>query len=426
MSKSVNEELKQAFQGVSDNYRGTVDDPYPLYKEMRQNNPVYLGNYMAELGVPNIAGANPDRPTFTLFKHTDVMRVMRDAKTFTSGFIAEGLGAFFDGLILTGMDGDEHKQARALLAPVFTPSTIRQWQEEKIKPVLEEEFVKPLAAAGKSAELIDDMGMFFPIRVIYALIGFPEDNPDEIKKFASWALDILAGPQVDPEKAKIAGMKAMAAAQALYDSMMPIVKQRREDGAEGTDLISRLIRLEDDGTRLDDHEITTFVRSLLPAAAETTTRTFGSAMALLLANPDILEKVKADRKLILKVVDEAVRLEPTATFKIRQAAEDIEIGGVAIPKDAMVSCIVSSANRDEDVFENGDQFDPFRKQKPSFGFGFGTHMCIGLFVAKAEIESAMNAIFDHMPNIRFDPAHPAPEMTGLQLRGPRAVHVIWD
>ncbi|NNC37673.1 MAG: cytochrome P450 [Acidimicrobiales bacterium] len=426
MSKSVNAELKEAFQGVSDNFRGTVDDPYPLYKKMRETSPVYTGNFMAELGVPNIAGSSKDRPTFTLFKHADVMRVMRDAKTFTSGFIAEGLGAFFDGLILTGMDGEAHKRARALLAPVFTPSTIRQWQEEKITPVLEDEFVKPLAASGKSAELIDDMGMFFPIRVIYALIGFPEDNPDEIKRFAGWAMDILVGPQEDPEKAKIAGMKAMAAAQALYDAMLPIVQKRREDGAKGTDLISRLIRLEEDGTKLDDHEITTFVRSLLPAAAETTTRTFGSAMALLLTNRENLEKVKADRSLILKVIDEAVRLEPTATFKIRQAAEDIEIGGVAIPKDAMVSCVVSSANRDEDVFDNADQFNPFRKQKPSFGFGFGTHMCIGLFVAKAEIESAMNALFDHMPNIRLDPAYPAPVMTGLQLRGPRAVHVIWD
>jgi len=426
MSNSVNEDLKASFQGVSDNFRGKVDDPYPLYKDMRDKTPVYRGNYMAELGVPNIAGANPDRPCFTLFKHEDVMRVMRDAKTFTSGFIAEGLGAFFDGLILTGMDGAEHKQARALLAPVFTPSTIRQWQKEKIGPVLEDEFVKPLAATRKSADLIDDMGMVFPIRVIYALIGFPEDDPEEIKRFAGWAMDILVGPQEDPEKAKIAGMKAMAAAQALYDAMLPIVQNRREAGASGTDLISRLINLEEDGKRLDDHEITTFVRSLLPAAAETTTRTFGSAMALLLSHPDVLEKVKADRSLILKVIDEAVRLEPTATFKVRQAAQDLEVGGVKIPKDAMVSCVVSSANRDEDVFENADQFDPFRKQKPSFGFGFGTHMCIGLFVAKAEIESAINALLDHMPNLRLDPAYPAPVMTGLQLRGPRSVNVIWD
>lgn len=426
MSNTVNDDLKAAFDGVSDNFRGTVDDPYPLYKEMRTKAPVYIGNYMAELGVPNIAGSNAERPCFTLFKHDDVMRVMRDAKTFTSGFIAEGLGAFFDGLILTGMDGAEHKQARALLAPVFTPSTIREWQTEKITPVLENEFVKPLAETRKSADLIDDMGMIFPIRVIYALIGFPEDDPEEIKRFAGWAMDILVGPQEDPEKAKIAGMKAMAAAQALYDAMLPIVQRRRAEGGDGTDLISRLINLEEGGKRLDDHEITTFVRSLLPAAAETTTRTFGSAMALLLTHPDVLEKVIADRSLILKIVDEAVRLEPTATFKVRQAAKDLEIRGIQIPKDAMVSCVVSSANRDEDVFEDADKFKPFRKQKPSFGFGFGTHMCIGLFVAKAEIESAINALLDHMPNLRIDPDKPAPVMTGLQLRGPRSVNVIWD
>jgi cytochrome P450 len=168
------------------------------------------------------------------------------------------------------------------------------------------------------------------------------------------------------------------------------------------------------------------VRSLLPAAGETTTRTFGSLMVLLLERPDVLDRVRKDRSLVPKAIDEAIRLEPVATFKVRQAAQDLELAGMQIPKGAMVQCIVTSANRDEDVFDNSEEFDIDRKVKPSFGFGFGPHMCIGQFIAKTELQVALNAVLDLFPNLRLDPDQPKPRITGAQLRGPHSVPVIWD
>lgn len=424
MSAQAQSNLNKEFANVASNYRGSDVDLQAVYAQARRDTPVMEGNFMAGLGVPSIAGLDPNRPTFTLFKYDDVMAVMRDAKNFTSGFIAEGLGAFFDGLILTAMDGDAHKNIRNLLQPVFMPETVNRWKETKIDRVIREEYIKPLVAA-KSADLMG-FGLYFPIRVIYALIGFPEDKPEEIEQYAAWALAILAGPQVDPEKAAAARGAAMHAAQALYDVVKVVVAERRAQGAEGDDLISRLIRAEYEGRSLDDHEIATFVRSLLPAASETTTRTFGTLMTLLLENPQTLERVRNDRSLVNKAIDEAVRFEPVATFKVRQTAQDTVIRGVQIPKGAMVQCIVSSANRDEEAFENADRFDIDRKPRPSFGFGFGPHMCIGQFVAKTEINCALNAILDLLPNIRLDPDKPAPQIVGAQLRGPHEVHVIWD
>jgi cytochrome P450 len=114
-----------------------------------------------------------------------------------------------------------------------------------------------------------------------------------------------------------------------------------------------------------------------------------------------------------------------STAKVRQAAQDLEIDGVAIPKGAMVQCIVASANRDEDVFEDPDRFDIDRRQKPSFGFGYGVHMCIGHFVAKAELTAALNAMFDLLPGLRLDTDHPAPRITGAMLRGTPSVQVRW-
>ncbi|WP_439859379.1 cytochrome P450 [Pseudomonas sp. MBLB4136] len=424
MSAPVEGNLEQVFANVASNYRGSDVDLHAVYREMREKSPVLADNFMARLGVPSIAGLDPDRPTFTLFKYDDVMAVMRDATNFTSGFIAEGLGSFFDGLILTAMDGEAHKSMRNLLQPVFMPETVNRWKEAKIDRVIREEYLQPMVPS-KAADLMD-FALYFPIRVIYSLIGFPEDRPEEIAKYAAWALAILAGPQVDPEKAAAARGAAMEAAQALYDVVKVVVSERRAQGAEGDDLICRLIRAEYEGRSLDNHEIATFVRSLLPAASETTTRTFGTLMTLLLQNQAVLERVRNDRSLVSKAIDEAVRYEPVATFKVRQAAKDTVIRGVAIPKGAMVSCIVTSANRDEDVFEKADVFDIDRRVRPSFGFGFGPHMCIGQFVAKTEIQCALNAILDLMPNIRLDPSKPAPEIIGAQLRGPHHVHVLWD
>jgi cytochrome P450 len=322
------------------------------------------------------------------------------------------------------MDGDAHKNIRNLLQPVFMPETVNRWKETKIDRVIREEYLKPMVPS-KGADLMD-FALYFPIRVIYALIGFPEDRPEQIEQYAAWALAILAGPQVDPEKAAAARGAAMHAAQALYDVVKVVVSERRAEGATGDDLISRLINAQYEGRSLDDHEIATFVRSLLPAASETTTRTFGTLMSLLLQNPEVLERVRNDRSLVNKAIDEAVRFEPVATFKVRQASKDLEIRGVAIPKGAMVQCIVTSANRDEDAFENADKFDIDRKPKPSFGFGFGPHMCIGQFVAKTEINCALNAILDLMPNVRLDPSKPGPQIVGAQLRGPHYLHVLWD
>ncbi|CAG9166070.1 cytochrome P450 [Cupriavidus pinatubonensis] len=415
--------LESAFAGVANNYRGADVDLYAVYRDMRKNTPVLEGDFMATLGVPTIAGLDPNRPTFTLFKYQDVMTVLRDAANFTSGFIAEGLGAFFDGLILTGMDGEAHRRARALLQPVFMPDVVNRWRESKMEPIVRNEYIGPMAAAGQ-ADLMD-FGLHFPIRLIYSLMGFPDDRPEQIEQYAAWALAILAGPQVDAERAALARKAAMEAAQALYDAVKVEVVQVRKAGAQGEDLISRLIRAEYEGRGLDDHEVTTFVRSLLPAAGETTTRTFGSLMTLLLERPALLERVRADRSLVPRAIDEAVRFEPVATFKVRQAAKDVEIGGVRIPKGAMVQCIVSSANRDEDAFENSETFDIDRRPKPSFGFGFGAHMCIGQFIARVELQVALNAILDLLPNLRLDPSKPAPEIVGAQLRGPHSVPVIW-
>lgn len=415
-SDSVGED----FAKVSATFGGNVDNPFPIYRDKRENMPVMVGDIVTEFGSPTFTTMKKARPVYTLFRYNDVMSVLKDAKNFSSGFLMEtGMASFMDGFALTAMDGDPHRQARGLLQPCFAPDVLKAWRLDRIQPVIREEFVAPLVSLGK-AELIADMALMFPIRVIYDLMGFPNE-PDGLAHFASAALRILGGISPDPA-AKIA---AMEAAKELYDSTLKIVQARRAAGLDGDDLISRLIRSNFEGSSLTDHQITMFTRMLLPAAAETTTRTFSTLVTLLLERPELLERIRADRSLVSKAIDESIRYEPVATFKVREVQNDTVFQGVAIPKGALLSLCVASANRDDAVFEDGDTFSIDRPPKMSFGFGFGPHMCVGLFIAKAEIEVALNAMLDMMPDLRFDPAYPRPVIRGVQLRGPDAVHVIW-
>ncbi len=115
-------DLKSAYAAVSETYLGTNLDIHAVCREQRLKSPIYEGDFITQFGVPTNAGIyQGTRPTFALFKCQDVLAVLRDGTIYTRGFIAEGLGAFFDGLVILAMDGEPHRRVRALLQPAFMP-----------------------------------------------------------------------------------------------------------------------------------------------------------------------------------------------------------------------------------------------------------------------------------------------------------------
>ncbi len=411
--------LDEDFSSVTENFAGAVENPFPLYAELRQTHPVMEGDILARFGVPSQADfTHTGRPVYTLFKYDDVMMVLKDPVTFTASLLNEGLGQFLGDFLLTGMDGDTHKLARALLGPAFFPNVVAKW-EAKASRVVREEFVAPMTARGK-AELVSDFLIPVPVRLIYDIIGFPNDKA-QVEQFASWGMRILVGP-TGIEGAYDA---AVTAAQEIYDHTIKIVVQRRSEGSGGDDLIGYLLRASYDNRSLSDDEITCFIRQLLPAAAETTTRSFGSMLVALLERPALLDRLRGDRSLVMKTINEGMRWSTASQFLARQCAKDVEIRGVKIAKGSALSLSSGSANRDEEVFENPDEFDIDRPQRANAGFGFGGHICLGMHVAKMEMAAMLNAILDLWPNLRLDPSQPAPDIVGAQLRGPRAIHVVW-
>lgn len=414
-------EISRDFAAVSSVYGTDIADPHALYREYRRNQPVMVGDILARWNVPSQADySNLGRQVFTLFRYDDVLSVLRDPKTFTSTLLQEGLGQFLGGFLLTGMDDATHKVTRKLLAPAFSSKAIAGWKT-LLTPVVKDAVAR-LAPRGR-AELMEDLLLPLPVRLIYEIIGFPRDEATT-QEFAARAMRILVGPQRDPDMAKASMAAAFAAARELYDDTLEVVRRRRAEGSVGEDLIGYLLRAEDDGAKLDDAHITELIRQMLPAAAETTTRSFGSMVVALLERPALLARLRDDRTLVAKAVNEGMRWETASQFLARQATVDVEFHGVTVPAGAALSLCCGSANRDETVFDNPDEFDIDRPQKVNVGFGAGVHMCLGMPVAKTEMEAMLNALLD-LPNLRLDPDQPPPMIVGAQLRGPRALHVVW-
>ena len=400
-------------------------NPFPLYRDAMNQTPVMNGDILAALGVPSQADfQKTGRQVFTVFKHQDVTAILRNSAQWTSGFtLTEGLGAYLGDQMMTGLDGKTHSDLRSLVQPCFVPKVVKRWRDELVIPILRSEYIEPMRSRGK-ADLLEEFSASFPVRFAYAILGFPND-PDKVAQFAELGGKVIALPQGEPEQAKRMMEEAMVAGQQLYHLVRPVVAACRAANGDGNDLISHLVRSEVDGRRLDDHEIANIVRQLLPAAAESTTRTFANVVTLMFSQPDVLERVRGDRGLIGRLMNEAIRFEPVVTFNARMAAEDAVLRNVKIPAGATVSLCVAAACRDPEVYDAPDCFDIDRPFRPLLGFGSGVHTCLGMPIALMQIEAAIDALLD-LPNIRLDPAKPKPVIEGIMLRAPHAIHVCWD
>jgi cytochrome P450 len=416
--------MSAEFSAVSDMYgAGGIEDPHSLYREYRRTHPVMQGDILSRFGVPSQADySNLGRPVVTLFKYQDVAAVLRDPVTYSSGLLNEGIGQFLGGFLMTGMDIETHKPIRKMLNPAFGVEAVAGWKS-RLAPVAREEIGK--LAARQKADLVAEILLPLPVRLIYEVLGYPRDEA-KMRQYAARGLKLLIGPQIDPEKARLSIEAAFTAARELYTDTIEVVRQRRAQGSEGNDVIGYMLRANDDGRQLDDAQITELIRQLLPAAAETTTRSFGSMLVALLRRPALLERVRADRTLVSKVIHEGMRWETASQFLARLCERDVEFRGVKIPAGTAVSLATGSANRDEEIYDNPDEFDIDRPMKPNLGFGFGSHICMGMQFAKLEMESMLNALLDLLPGLRLDPSRPPPTIVGAQLRGPRAIFVEWD
>jgi len=393
---------------LEDTVSGSIRDPYPRMAELRRQSPVHVGP--VDLG-DGLHEADPSRPPpVTVFGFDEAVQVLRDNETFSSTVYEGVMGAVMGRTILQ-MDEPEHRLHRALVSPTFRSKVLEQWEGDLVQRVVNE-LIDGFAGAG-TADLVQELTFNFPVQVIAQILGLPRSD---FPIFQRWAIGITS----------VASNweRGMAASEALRDYFADVLADRRRRPTD--DLISELVVAEVDGRTLEDEEIYSFLRLLLPAGVETTYRASGNMLYGLLTNPDQLERVREDRSLVPDAFEETIRWEPPVTVILRRAARDTEVGGVAVQEGADVALLLGSANRDERKYEHPDEFDVFRESRQSVGFGFGVHVCLGMHLARMESRVAINTLFDRLPDMRLTP-QPGQDLhiKGMAFRSPIALPITF-
>lgn len=299
-----------------------------------------------------------------------------------------------------------HTRLRSLVSKAFTPRLI-----EQLRPRVEEvtnELLDKVQHAGKM-EFVNDFAYPLPLTIIGEVLGV---NVEDREQLRIWSNLLFEGYTTEENFHEVS-----AAADGFIEYLRRTFEERR--ATPGDDLISKLLEVEEAGDKLSEKELYSMVFLLLVAGHETTVNLIGNGLLMLIQHPEQMARLKREPELIHSAIEEMLRYDgPTATSTIRFALEDIEIGGVTIPRGEEVLIITSSANRDERKFEDADKFDITRKDNRHLGFGHGIHFCIGAPLARLECEVALTTILRRLPNIRLDiPENELPWRLSILTRG---------
>jgi cytochrome P450 len=371
----------------------------------------------ARLQAPIAVGAlGPEVLTYDLVR--SVLRDPRFAAAHRAGAEAQGFtaGPLWDRItnVILAIDGERHHRQRRLVAKAFTPRATARLKRLIIDIV--NELLGPHLPVGR-CDVVRDVAEQFPIPVICALLGTPRRD---WKLFSGWVADVskIFNWNLVADEANI-----LRAWQALDDYLEDMVARRRRRLTD--DLISELIRAEDDGNRLDHDELLSLVGALLGAGTDTIRHQLAAAVDLLCDHPDQWALLGERPELVPRAVEELMRQRPIGFCLPRIAIEDVELAGVRIPKGTIVLANIAAANRDPAAFTEPDRFDLTRDAKVGvLNFGNGAHYCLGSHLARLELTQALTVMTRRMPNLRRTGSAPWASMVGVT--GPVTLPVEFD
>ncbi|HYZ90879.1 MAG TPA: cytochrome P450 [Actinomycetota bacterium] len=343
-----------------------VDDPYPIYAELRAGGPLAKGT---------IAGS------WAITTHAEVSAALRDQRLghrFPREYIefVTGMGASADLQqdFLLNHDPPDHTRLRALMSQAFKGLVVRKLRDHITELV--DDLLDRAIELG-TFDVIDELAYPLPVQVICHLLNIDDVDRDRVRGHAT----ALVSPDQNSQ---------IESADWLRDYMGGVLREREPD-PEG-DLLQRMLAAEDGEDAFTHHEIVANAVLLFFAGFETTTNLIGNGCAALLGHPDQKERLWNDPDMAPLAVEEFLRYDPPVPFVNRITLEPIEIAGHTIKPQRWVVLLLASANRDEAVFDNPADLDISRKPNPHIGFGGGIHHCLGAMLARLEGEIAFKRL----------------------------------
>ena len=388
---------------------GDIEDIHAPLARLREQAPVHDRDLLTLLGWSpdtNFAAV----PQYTVFGYQEVMQVDGDPETYSIDAYQSNLGLTF-GRTLSLLNPPEHTRIRRVFQRAFLPNIVAKWGDDIVSPIVNG-LIDSFVARGE-ANLAEEFALKYPFQVIYRQLALPERDIATFHKLA------VTMTQVHSEMIRF-GKEASRKLGTYFSNM---IAERRKH--PGDDLVSLLINAEVDGERIPDEVVISFFRQLINAAGDTTYRGTGALLIALLRNPQLLERVRADRSLVAPAIEEMLRWDGPVTVHMRMTTREVRLAGVDMPKGAVVGVCLTAANRDPNVFEDPARYDIDRKRVRHVGFGFGNHVCVGQHLARLEMTRALNAILDRLPDLRLNPDKPQPTIIGAYMRTPRNINVLF-
>ena len=351
---------------------GFRDEPFEWYRNMRNQSPVAK-----------------DGKTVLVFKYDDCKEILGNFRVFSSQFrdfmdreVAAQLNMMAAPSILI-LDPPKHTKMRNLVNRAFTPKRIQSYDGEirKIAETLLEQ------EKNTQFDLVTSLSYPLPVLVISRILGVPEDQMPKFKEWSDKLAMDLGRMGVD-----------LALQKEMSEYFGKLIDERRRN--LGDDLISLLIESEVDGERLTRQEITGFSILLLAAGNETTTNLIGNSILTLSEYSGSFQMLKEKPSLIQSAVEESLRYRSPVQSTRRVAKENYNIGGTEINKGDFVSVFLGSANRDEDIFTDPENFIPDRKENRHIAFGEGVHFCLGAPLARLEAKIVLEAVTEKYSDLR--------------------------
>jgi hypothetical protein len=348
-----------------------LDDPYPALRRMREIAPVN----QTPLGF------------WRLTRYADVWRLLHEVPAgvrTTAGllpFISETLDGQRE--FMLEQDPPNHTRLRRLVSRAFTPRAVQRIRADVQRIV--DACLERVADRG-TMDVIADLALPVPSTVICEMLGVPLADRETFTVWTAEATHGLAGEIAPPEVIE----RARAAGEHLAEYFTALIAERR--ARPGDDLLSVLIRAEEEGDRLSGSELISQSIGLLIAGFETTIGLIGNGVRQLASHPDELAKLRADPTLLETAVEECLRFDGPIPLTVRVLHADAEFSGQVVPKDAFVWAMLAAADRDPSVFDDPERFDVTRQPNEHLAFGGGAHFCLGSHLARLEAQCAIGSL----------------------------------
>ena len=363
-----------------------VANPYPVFAELRKPRELLWSDRLNIWLAPTYELANTTLRTRTLGRIYEDRLPQNEWEVFN----------WLHSDSILDSEPPKHTRLRALVQKAFTPGRIESMRPnvEKLCAQLLDEAQAKLSTQGHF-DVLADYAEPLPVLVIADLLGVPRDVAPDLRR---WSQDIVK--MYEFSRTREQELAAQKAGFEFSQYISALAKDRKQNPQN--DLITALVEVEEEGEKLNEHELIAMCVLLLNAGHEASVNGFGNGMVALFNHPVQLAQLSANpRELSGTALEEMLRFDSPLHLFERTATADTQIGSITVKAGEKVGAMLGSANRDEDVFVDAQTFDIKRTPNSHIAFGAGIHFCIGAPLARLEMSISLPLLFERFPNLKL-------------------------